>query len=65
MHVQGNRPDSPVSASTMAYLLGMSEEQLLDETDRLGIPHDGRYRYDPELVRVWLDEEAQIWLGHA
>lgn len=64
MHVQGNWPDAPVSAATMAYLLGMSKEQLLDETDRLGIPHDGAYRYDPDLVELWLDQQ-ETWRGRS
>jgi hypothetical protein len=51
-------------AAAMAALLGLSEEGLLEETDRLGIPHDGSYRYDPELVALWFDEQ-ELWMGHA
>jgi hypothetical protein len=64
MHVQAGMPTGLVTASTMAYLLGMTEEQLIEETHRLGIPHDGSYRYDPDLVQLWF-EDQQMWRGRS
>lgn len=49
----------------MAYLLGVSEDELLEETVRLGIPHDDEYRYDPQLVRLWLSDDQATWLGRS